>query len=111
MSVHEMTAAMYYLLAQRRGERGSEPNGEHEAHAGNAPVSDEELSFLRRYDDISIVLRLFSASFIVHEYVRAQQSVVVVLEQYSWCVGGKLVWLGMRRLGSLCVCVIVFCQP
>lgn len=48
MSVHEMTAAMYYLLAQRRGERGSEPNGEHEAHAGNTPVSDDELAFLRR---------------------------------------------------------------
>lgn len=48
MSVHEMTAAMYYLLAQRRGERGSEPNGEHEAHAACPVVSDEELSFLRR---------------------------------------------------------------
>lgn len=49
MSVHEMTAAMYYLLAQRRGERGSDPNGEHHAHAGLPPVSDEELVFLRRY--------------------------------------------------------------
>eukprot|EP00903_Cladosiphon_okamuranus_P008039 g7754.t1 len=48
MSVHEMTAAMYYLLAQRRGERGSAPNAEHEAHAGLEVVSDEELSFLRR---------------------------------------------------------------
>lgn len=48
MSVHEMTAAMYYLLAQRRGERGAEPNGEHEAHAGYPAVSEEELDFLRR---------------------------------------------------------------
>lgn len=48
MSAHEMTAAMYYLLAQRRGERGAEPNGEHEAHAGNPEVSEEELDFLRR---------------------------------------------------------------
>lgn len=48
MSVHEMTAAMYYLLAQRRGERGAEPNGEHEAHAGYPAVSEEELNFLRR---------------------------------------------------------------
>ncbi|CAM9340264.1 unnamed protein product [Laminaria digitata] len=48
MSAHEMTAAMYYLLAQRRGERGAEPNGEHEAHAGNPAVSEEELDFLRR---------------------------------------------------------------
>ncbi len=48
MSVHEMTAAMYYLLAQRRGERGAAPNAEHEAHAGCEVVSDEELQFLRR---------------------------------------------------------------
>lgn len=48
MSVHEMTAAMYYLLTQRRGERGAEPNGEHEAHASYPAVSDEELAFLRR---------------------------------------------------------------
>lgn len=48
MSVHEMTAAMYYLLAQRRGERGSAPNAEHEAHADCEVVSDEELLFLRR---------------------------------------------------------------
>lgn len=49
MSVHEMTAAMYYLLARRRGERGAHPNGEHEAHASCPVVSDEELAFLRRY--------------------------------------------------------------
>ncbi|CAM9679024.1 unnamed protein product [Scytosiphon promiscuus] len=48
MSVHEMTAAMYYLLAQRRGERGSAPNAEHEAHADCEVVSDSELAFLRR---------------------------------------------------------------
>ncbi|CAB1111040.1 unnamed protein product [Ectocarpus sp. CCAP 1310/34] len=48
MSVHEMTAAMYYLLAQRRGERGSAPNGEHEAHADCEAISDAELAFLRR---------------------------------------------------------------
>ncbi|CBJ27220.1 Zinc finger FYVE domain-containing protein [Ectocarpus siliculosus] len=48
MSVHEMTAAMYYLLAQRRGERGSAPNGEHEAHADCEAISDTELAFLRR---------------------------------------------------------------
>lgn len=48
MSVHEMTAAMYYLLAQRRGERGAEPNGEHMAHKDCTPISDDELSFLRR---------------------------------------------------------------
>lgn len=48
MSVHEMTAAMYYLLAQRRGERGAKPNGEYEAHADYPAVSEEELDFLRR---------------------------------------------------------------
>ncbi|CAM9427949.1 unnamed protein product, partial [Hapterophycus canaliculatus] len=48
MSVHEMTAAMYYLLAQRRGERGSAPNAEHEAHADCEVISDAELAFLRR---------------------------------------------------------------
>ncbi|CAM9302396.1 unnamed protein product [Pylaiella littoralis] len=48
MSVHEMTAAMYYLLAQRRGERGSAPNAEHEVHADCDAVSDDELLFLRR---------------------------------------------------------------
>lgn len=47
MSVHELTAAMYYLLALRRGERGADPNGEHKMHQGCSPVTDEELSFLR----------------------------------------------------------------
>ena len=56
MSVHEMTAAMYYLLAQRRGERGADPNGEHTAHAGYPVVSDEELAFLRRYVNVNNVL-------------------------------------------------------
>ncbi|CAM9752671.1 unnamed protein product, partial [Phaeothamnion confervicola] len=34
MSVHEITAAMYYILSERRGERGADPDGEERAHAG-----------------------------------------------------------------------------
>ncbi|CAM9212244.1 unnamed protein product [Discosporangium mesarthrocarpum] len=48
MSVHEMTAAMYYLLAQRRGERGAHPDGEAEDHSGLPHLAAPELSFLRR---------------------------------------------------------------
>eukprot|EP00953_Heterococcus_sp_UTEX-ZZ885_P033358 17351-Heterococcus_DN1.PRE.1 len=32
MSMHEMTAALYYLLAQMRGERGAHPDREHESY-------------------------------------------------------------------------------
>lgn len=46
ISVHQLTAAMYYLLAKRRGERGANPDLEHEEHRTCGPISDELLQDL-----------------------------------------------------------------
>lgn len=40
VSVNQLSAAMYYLLAKGRGERGAAPDAEHEEHRTCPPISD-----------------------------------------------------------------------
>lgn len=49
MNVHETSAAMFYLMAKRRGERGDDPDGEHRAHRGFPVLQNEELNYLLRW--------------------------------------------------------------
>ncbi|KAH8053140.1 hypothetical protein JL722_9806 [Aureococcus anophagefferens] len=46
-SAHELTAAIYYLLAFRRGERGADPEQERRDHAGDAPCDGATLAELK----------------------------------------------------------------
>ena len=46
-SAHELTAAIYYLLAFRRGERGADPERERRDHAGDAPCDAATLAELK----------------------------------------------------------------
>jgi hypothetical protein len=46
ISVHELSAAMYFLLAQRRGERGARPDQEQDDHRMCGPISDDLLQQL-----------------------------------------------------------------
>jgi hypothetical protein len=46
-SAHELTAAIYYLLAFRRGERGADPERERRDHAGDAPCDAATLGELK----------------------------------------------------------------
>ncbi|KAG5189001.1 hypothetical protein JKP88DRAFT_353216 [Tribonema minus] len=50
-TAHELTAALYYLLAKRRGQRGAAPDAEEQEHQlpGCAPVDEETIAFVTRF--------------------------------------------------------------
>ncbi|KAJ1452198.1 hypothetical protein M885DRAFT_620160 [Pelagophyceae sp. CCMP2097] len=54
LSAHELTAAIYYLLALRRGERGAQPDAERLKFQSREHVSRAELRALRRFASIAL---------------------------------------------------------
>ena len=71
VSVPQLEAAMFYLLAKGRGERGADPEAEHEAHRTCPPVSDAALQELLAVAPLA--LHFAYAETPVMQQLKAQQ--------------------------------------
>lgn len=52
--VHELTGALYYLMAKRRWQRGCDPSYERAAHAGLEPLEEAEMRRILEYAPLAM---------------------------------------------------------
>lgn len=95
LSAHELTAAIYYLLALRRGARGSDPDAERRQFAQCPPCDDATLDELRAAVPAAVWCYLESATAV--ELVSRQQGYALLFEN-GWGDGSAV-----AQPGFICV--------
>ena len=90
--VHELTGALYYLMARRREERGAFPTFEEAAHAGCAVPTDAEVADLGEWAPLALRVA-YETTLVEHAAAREAGSLLdlrlsVGVLGYRWTCSG-----------------------